>query len=73
MKIGSQKLDENARKMIEHAAVECKPKMLCKAAGISVPSYYNRKKKPEDMTLRELRVLYRVGKLTDEQVLSAIR
>lgn len=73
MKLGNQKLDENAVKMLEYAEVECNRKSLCKAAGISEPSFFNRKKKPECMTLRELRVYCRLGKLTDEQILSAIR
>lgn len=73
MKIRIQVLDENARKLWGHSEVECGRSKLCKAVGISEPSYYCRLRSPEKMTLREMRVLYRVGKLTDEQILSAIR
>lgn len=69
----NQTLNENARKIIRHATVECGRAKFCNGAGISEPTYYNHVKKPECITLRELRVMYRLGKLTDEQILSMIR
>lgn len=43
----NQALDENARKAIGHATVECGRAKFCKGAGISEPTYYNHVKKPE--------------------------
>ncbi len=69
----NQKLNENTRKLIAHASVECDRKKLCKASGVSEATYYRHIKRPEDITLGELRALFRLGKLTDDQLLSAIR
>lgn len=71
--IANQNLDNNARKMIAYALVESDRKCLCHAMGCCDRTLAARKADPEMLTLRELRAIYRVGKLTDAQVLNAIR
>ncbi len=71
--IGDRDLDESARKMIAYALIESDRKRLCHAMGCCDRTLSARKAEPEMLTLRELRAIYRLGKLTDEQVLSAIR
>lgn len=71
--IGDKGLDDNARKMIAYALIESDRKRLCHAMGCCDRTLVARKADPEMLTLRELRAIYRLGKLTDEQMLSAIR
>lgn len=71
--IGTRDLDDSARKMIAYALIETDREHLCRAMGCCGRTLAARKADPEMLTLRELRAIYRVGKLTDAQVLNAIR
>lgn len=71
--IGTQVLDDRYRRTMAHVVVDTPTKKLCKVLGISESCWYARKRKPEDATLRELRILRRTGRITDEQILDFIR
>ena len=71
--LSTQGLDEKYRNTLEHVLVDTPPKKLCKILGIGESCLYSRKRKPEYTTLRELRILRRTGRITDEQVLAMIR
>lgn len=71
--IGTQVLDDRYRHTMSHVLVDTPTKNLCKVLGISESCLYARKRKPEDATLRELRILRRTGRITDEQILAFIR
>lgn len=71
--LGTQTLDERYRRTMAHLVVDTPTKKLCKVLGISESCWYARKRKPEDATLRELRILRRTGRITDEQILDFIR
>lgn len=69
----TKRLDDNYRNVLEHVLVDTPRDKLCKILDISERSLYKRKIKPENATLRELRILRRTGRVTDEQLLSIIR
>ena len=71
--IGTKVLDDRYRHAMSHVLVDTPTKKLCKVLGISESCLYARKRKPEDATLRELRILRRTGRITDEQILAFIR
>ena len=71
--IGTKVLDDRYRHTMRHVLVDTPTKKLCKVLGISESCLYARKRKPEDATLRELRILRRTGRITDEQILAFIR
>lgn len=71
--IGTQSLDEKYRRTLNHVLVDTPAKNLCKVLGISESCLYARKRKPEQATVRELRILRRTGRITDEQILEFIR
>lgn len=73
VKLGNQKIDDNFRNALNHMVVDTPRAKLCKIIGISEGAFYNRKRNPEYTTLRELRILWRTGRVTDEQILSFIR
>lgn len=66
-------LDDAYRHMLNHALVDIPARKLCPLLGISNSCLYKRKKAPEHATIRELRVLSRLGKLSDEQLLLIIK
>ena len=70
MRTTTQELNERTVKIIDHAIIECGRHRFCKAAGISESLYYKRRDRPEMLRLGEIRTLYRLGKLTDDQILS---
>lgn len=71
--LASQALDDRYRHIMAHIAVDTPTKKLCKVLGISESCWYARKRKPEDATLRELRILRQTGRMTDDQILEIIR
>lgn len=71
--LSTQKLDDKYRNILEHVLVDTPPKKLCKLLGIKESCLYDRKKRPELTRLRELRILRRTGRITDEQILAMIR
>ncbi len=71
--LSTQKLDDKYRNILEHVLVDTPPKKMFKILGISESCFYARKKRPELTTLRELRILRRTGRVTDEQILAMIR
>ena len=73
MRTTTQELNERTVKIIYHAIIECGRHRFCKAAGISESLYYKRRDRPEMLRLGEIRTLYRLGKLTDDQILSMVR
>ena len=73
MRTTTQELNERTVKIIDHAIIECGRHRFCKAAGISESLYYKRRARPEMLRLGEIRTLYRLGKLTDDQILSMVR
>lgn len=46
---------------------------FAQALGFAPRTYFSRKDHPESYTLDELRSLYRLGKLTDEEFMTMIR
>ena len=73
MRTTTQELNERTVKIIDHAIIERGRHRFCKAAGISESLYYKRRDRPEMLRLGEIRTLYRLGKLTDDQILSMVR
>lgn len=71
--LGTQVLDDRYRHTLNHILVDTPAKSLCKVLGISESCLYARKRKPEQATIRELRILRRTGRMTDEQILEVIR
>lgn len=71
--LGTQALDDRYRHTMNHVLVDTPAKKLCKVLGISESCLYARKRKPEQATVRELRILRRTGRITDEQILDFIR
>lgn len=71
--LSTQGLDEAYRKILKHLLVDTPPSKLCKLLGISSSCLSSRRRRPELTTLRELRILSRTRRITDEQILSIIR
>lgn len=71
--LGTQGLDDAARNILGHVLVDTPRQKLAKLLGIGEKCLSERKKKPEMMRLRELRILRRTGRITDEQVLAMVR
>ena len=69
----TQKLDDKYRNILEHVLVDTPRKKLCKVLDMSESCFYKRIRIPELTTLRELRILRRTGRVTDEQILAMIR
>jgi hypothetical protein len=71
--LSTQGLDESYRNILKHLLVDTPSPQFCKLLGISKSCLTTRRKRPELTTLRELRILRRTGRVTDEQILSIIR
>lgn len=71
--LSTQGLDDKYRNIMSHVLVDTPANKLSKVLGISERCIYKRKEKPEHTTLRELRILRRTGRITDEQVLAIVR
>lgn len=71
--LGNQELDDNYRYYLRHMMVDTPKVKLCKLLGISSTCLYNHRKRPELLTVRELRIYRSTGRMTDEQILSIIR
>lgn len=73
VKIGTQGLDDTYRNIFDHVMVDTPRKKLLKVLGIGESTLYKRRRFPEHTTLRELRILRRTRRITDEQILAMIR
>lgn len=67
------KLDDAFRKVYSFFCAGISDDQACKIMGYSKPTHYKRQKHPEQLTLGELRILYREAKLPDEVFMRMIR
>ena len=73
VKLGTVELDDNYRYYLKHIMVDIPGKKLCKLLNLSEGCLYAHRRRPELVTVRELRILRSAGHITDEQILSIIR
>lgn len=73
VKLGTVELDDTYRHIMRHIIVDTPVKKLCKILNLSESCLYLHKRRPELVTIRELRILRQTGRMTDEQILAVIR
>lgn len=66
-------LDVAAVKVIGYFESGVPKKKIFQLMGYTLPTHYSRKKNPENMTLRELRIMSEVTQLPDEVIMGMIR
>lgn len=67
------RLDEVARKIYRHVKSEYPLEKFVSVMGYSPATHTNRLRSPESFTLAQLRTLYSISNVTDEEFLKMIR
>lgn len=67
------KMDEVARKIYRHVKSEYPLSKLVSVMGYSPATHTNRLRSPETFTLAQLRTLYSISDVTDEEFMEMIR